>query len=400
MKILVNDFCGHAFTLQLAVELAQRGHDVDYVYFASEPGPKGNFERARSISKTIRIHGPTIDGVYKKDSFLSRRRFDLVYGKELFKLIVSIGPDVVISGNTPTEVQSYVQNGCRKSKAKFVYWMQDFYSVAATKLLKRKLGPIGAVIGRYFAILDRRHLRRSDRIVLITENFRDEALRMSADPKKIDVIENWGVIDEISRHDRDNKWSSERAVQSKFNFLYSGTLGLKHNPELLVLLADDFRETSNVIVASQGASVPYLKARKAELDLQNLYILPLQPFESLPYMLAAGDIVVATIEPDAGSFSVPSKVLSYLCSGRPILLAAPLDNLAAKIVKEANAGCVVAPDDEKGFLEAARWMKAAKALEEMGENGRAYAEKHFNISKIAARFEDVFFKALNEEGKA
>ena len=47
------------------------------------------------------------------------------------------------------------------------------------------------------------------------------------------------------------------------------------------------------------------------------------------------------IEADAGKFAVPSKVPSYMCAGRPILLAAPKENLAARTVARANAGIVV-----------------------------------------------------------
>ena len=75
----------------------------------------------------------------------------------------------------------------------------------------------------------------------------------------------------------------------------------------------------------------------------NLRKYSLQPFERFPEVLASADILVAMIEPDAGDFSVPSKVLSYLCAGRPIVLAAPSSNLAASIVKEAGAGIVVEP---------------------------------------------------------
>jgi hypothetical protein len=41
MKILVHDFAGHPFQVQLSGELARRGHTVLHTYFADIPGPKG-----------------------------------------------------------------------------------------------------------------------------------------------------------------------------------------------------------------------------------------------------------------------------------------------------------------------------------------------------------------------
>ena len=95
-------------------------------------------------------------------------------------------------------------------------------------------------------------------------------------------------------------------------------------------------------------------------------------------MLAtAADVLLATIEPEAGTFAVPSKVLSYLCAGRPILLTAPKENLAARIVERANAGIVVDPADATGFLAAALRLRDEPQLcATMGANGRAYARTH------------------------
>ncbi|WP_454884444.1 glycosyltransferase family 4 protein [Sphingomonas oryzagri] len=394
MKILNHDFCGHPFTLTLSVEFADRGHSVDHVYFASETGPKGDFAAAAAQPRPARMHGLAIDGQYRKDAFLSRRSFDLNYARQLHRLILELKPDVLLSSNCPTEVQDYVMHACRKTGTAFVFWMQDFYSIAATKLLSKKLGVIGRAIGGYWRWLDRKHLRAADWIVLITEDFRDLASSWARNPDKIDVVENWGAIGEIPRRARDNPWARAHGIGDEFHFLYSGTLGLKHNPELLAALAKAISGRGRVTVTSMGASLPYLERRKHELALDNLTLLPLQPFADVPEMLGSADAFVATIEPDAGTFSVPSKVLSYLCAGRPIVLAAPADNLATKIVTRAGAGRVVSPDDEAGFLAAALGLLNASDRGVMGDRGRAYAEEHFDIANVATRFEGIFEKAL------
>ncbi len=392
MKILVHDFCGHAFTLSLAVQLAANGHDVDYVYLASEPGPKGDFDAARAQPNPPRILGLTSIGEYKKGAFVSRRRYDRAAGQELAAMIPQLRPDVVIS-TCPTETQEFVVTACTQHRIPFIYWMQDIYSIAATKLLKRKLGPVGAAIGAYYRHLDRKHVRASDRVVLITEDFREQTVAWGGRNDNIDVIENWGALSEIPRRPHDNHWSRSMGIHDQFNFIYSGTLGLKHNPELLAVLAKEIGSRGNVIVVSQGASVPYLMERKAELGLDNLKILPLQPFHLLPDILGSADAFIATIEPDAGVFSVPSKVLSYLCAGRPILLAVPLSNLAARIVERAGAGRIVAPDDEAGFVKAAIVTLDDPERSAMGDRGRAYAEANFDLGTVTARFEQCFARA-------
>jgi glycosyltransferase involved in cell wall biosynthesis len=119
-------------------------------------------------------------------------------------------------------------------------------------------------------------------------------------------------------------------------------------------------------------------------------LLPIQPAQYLADVLATADVLLATIEPDAGTFAVPSKVLSYLCAGRPILLAAPKENLAARIVERTNAGMVVDPADATGFMAAAKRLRDDPQLSaKLGANGRAYAERMFDMRQITDKFERV-----------
>ena len=111
--------------------------------------------------------------------------------------------------------------------------------------------------------------------------------------------------------------------------------------------------------------------------------------QQLANLLATADVLIATIEPEASAFAVPSKVLSYLCAGRPILMASGY-NLAAQIVRQTKAGIIVHPDDSVGFVNAATYLRAhPDECAEMGANGRAYAEQTFDIARITGRFEAV-----------
>jgi glycosyltransferase involved in cell wall biosynthesis len=85
---------------------------------------------------------------------------------------------------------------------------------------------------------------------------------------------------------------------------------------------------------------------------------------------------------------VPSKILSYLCAGRPVLAAMTPTNTAARILDQrAHAGLVVGPDDDHAFGAAAlRLAKDPVLREELGRNGRAYAEAHFSTDQVLDRF--------------
>jgi glycosyltransferase involved in cell wall biosynthesis len=122
-----------------------------------------------------------------------------------------------------------------------------------------------------------------------------------------------------------------------------------------------------------------------------LRCFPPQPFEQLAEVLGSADVLVAVLEADAGAFSVPSKILSYMCAGRAILGAIPRQNLAAQLITDHHAGIVVDPNDVAGFCRAAeKMLESPQERATYGEAARRYAENNFDLDRIADRFEQLF----------
>lgn len=396
LTILVHDFAGHPFQAELSRELARRGHRVIHAWFAGDSGPKGRMARISEDPKGISFLPIGAGIIYSKTDFRQRRSGDIAYGHALAAQIAALKPDVVISGNTPTEAQERIVAACRSADVPFIYWCQDFYSIAVSRLLERKLPGPGHLVGAYYRFLERRQMRRAAKVLHITDSFCAQTDAWGIARDRIAVIPNWGAIDEIAVLGRDTDWARDQGLTPGTRYLYSGTLALKHNPELLAQLAQAAGPGEEVVVVSAGVGADHLQARVAAGDLARLRSLALQPFEVFDQVLGAGDVLLAVIEREAGAFSVPSKILSYLCAGRPIVLAAPRDNLAAQLLIQTGAGRVVEPEDAAGFVAAAlAFRDDPKAAAQAGAAGRAYAEQHFVLSHVAARFEALFRDATD-----
>ena len=191
---------------------------------------------------------------------------------------------------------------------------------------------------------------------------------------------------------KDNPGARQHGLHDKFVFLYSGTIGMKHNPAMLLELARKYAADPEVriVVVSEGIGSDWLRIQAAAERLTNLVLLPYQPFADLPAVLATGDVLTCILEADAGMFSVPSKTLSYLCAERPLLLAVPEGNLAARITGRQNAGLIVGPEDIAGFAAAAGKLRESPELRsELARNARAYAEETFPIARTARIFESL-----------
>jgi glycosyltransferase involved in cell wall biosynthesis len=390
MRILIHDYSGHPFQVQLSRELANRGYEVLHVYSKSFLTPRGRLNKAMDDPDKFQIKGIGLSEPFAKYSFIKRYRQEIEYAKLLNKEIELYKPDVIIASNTPIVALKIVLNFSKKSGIKFIFWLQDIYSVAMKRFITQRIPIFGHLISQYFILLERKLLLNSDRIVLITDDFYNILTDWNINQEKCVVIHNWAPLDEMQVYPRDNDWARKNNLHKKFCFMYSGTLGFKHNPELLLKLAESLNEDSNavVVVISEGPGATWLKTMKQKMFLDNLIIMDFQPFDILSQVLASADVLLAILEPDAGVYSVPSKVLTYHCVGRPLLLAVPHANLAAQIVMSYKTGLVVSPDDVDGFLDAGKkLMKNMKLREILANNARKYAEERFDIKKITDRFE-------------
>jgi glycosyltransferase involved in cell wall biosynthesis len=91
---------------------------------------------------------------------------------------------------------------------------------------------------------------------------------------------------------------------------------------------------------------------------------------------------------------VPSKILNYLCAGRPVLAVLPDDNAIASMVRTADAGIITPPGDHGAAATALKQLLTDPALRRrLGRNGRQYAQQSFDIAEIADRFEDLLRSA-------
>ena len=397
MRIAIHDYAGHPFQFGLSRRLAACGHEVRHFFFAGDSGPKGDARVAPDDPPTFSIEPIAISGNYSKGDLFDRRSKDRNYGKIASRKIMAFRPDVVLSGNTPTEAQDLILRAARRRQVPFVFWMQDFYSLAITRLLGGRWFGLGALIAAYYRRLERRQLRASAGVVLVSDTFQDGLAQLGIRQVPVAVIPNWGALSEIPVREKQNPWAKANAAASRFVVLYSGTLGLKHDPQILLRLADRLVDLTDlqIIVAAEGLGATALREALETQPRPNLLMKPLQSVADFPDMLGSADVLLAVLERDAHAFSVPSKVLSYLCAGRPVLLSAPAGNLASLTVAASNAGFVVEPGDVRALEERIRFLlDHPDQRQALGAAARRFAEQTFDLDTVAARFETVLEAAV------
>ena len=400
MRVILHDFSGHPFQAELSRKLAEGGHTVDHVFAPQYVSGKGHLEVQPGDSPSLSFTGIELDLPFQKYAPLARLRFERSYAREWIARLKAARPEVVVACNLPLVSMYLFARYARRAKLPYVMWHQDIYSSGLGDELRRKLPrPLARIGARVFERMEAYCARHARHVVAIGEAFREVYPGWKVDPGRVSVIPNWAPLDKVFPVERDNPASSRLFGDAEsLRLVYAGTIGRKHNPQLLVELLRDAIDNdiaASMVVISQGEAADDLAAIAADEQLP-LTVLPFQPADDLPYVLGSADVLVALLEPDATKFSIPSKVLSYMAAGRPILGLMPADNPAALDIQESG-GFVVDPS-EVGAKSATAWLSELgtnpELIGEIGRRTRTIAEQKFDVDEVARKFDAIFTDAV------
>ncbi len=189
----------------------------------------------------------------------------------------------------------------------------------------------------------------------------------------------------------------ERAWTDRFLVVHSGNMGIKQGLEVVLEAAREAAGNPEILylLVGDGAARPGLEERARAMGLRNLVFLPLLPREKFHRLLAASDLCLVTQKREVGDIVFPSKVMTLLAAGRPLVVSVGPGSEVARVAEESGAGVSVPPEDGKALAEAvvALWRDPERRRR-MGIAGRDYAEARWSREAALSTME----RALEELG--
>jgi colanic acid biosynthesis glycosyl transferase WcaI len=282
-----------------------------------------------------------------------------------------------------------------------LYYIKDVYPEAAEKAgVLRENG----WLARLFRAWDAQLCRSCARVVVISESMRDLlASSRTVSSAHFAVIQDWKDPAEFQTYPIADSWRQEQNIAAgTFVAMFGGTMGLVSGADILVDTADLLRDRTDLqlLCVGEGVRKAAMLEEAGRRGLDNLRFLPFQPAERVPEVQAAANITLLTIQPGYTDASFPSKLVSYLAAGRPILCSAPPDSGACRLVLEAEAGIVVRPGDAPALAAAIiRLAENPEACTRMGVNARRYFETHFTLDRAHQQFR-ALLAAVSPNAKA
>lgn len=207
------------------------------------------------------------------------------------------------------------------------------------------------------------------------------------------IIPNFVDITTFKPTPLNNSYREEFDLVGKRVVMYSGNVGFSQSIELLADAAREMRDVEDLVFVVNGGGSAIGEVRKRAEGLDNFRMIPYQPVERVPEVLAAADIHVIPLRQGLAWSSVPSKLYKILAVERPVIASVDEGTEVGRVVVEAGAGHAVPPDDPAPLIASLReLLESEERREAMGKSGRRWVEQWTTPARAAAQYQDLFVK--------
>ncbi len=251
---------------------------------------------------------------------------------------------------------------------------------------------------RLFSGLEKFAYRSASTISVIADGFVENLLSKGVDRKKIVQVPNWVDVNFVRPLPKENNsFRKTYNLEGKFVVLYSGNIALTQGLETVIKAAAALKDIPDIafVIVGEEKGLERLKHDCHRCGADNVLLVPFQPREQLPQMLAAADVSLVVQKKNVVGFNMPSKIQVILASGRAIVASVPKNGTAAKAISKSGGGVIVPPEEPqalaKGILDL---YQNPEKCHKLGVRSRKFAVEQYAFEQALNNYESVFYCAI------
>jgi colanic acid biosynthesis glycosyl transferase WcaI len=296
-------------------------------------------------------------------------------------------PDVAVAVSPSFLGLFPVLASARVRRFPWVLWLEDILpDAAATTGLMRE----GLAL-RTAQRLEGYVYRSADRIVVISNAFRENLLAKGVPPWKVTHIYN-PYTRGLTGREADHNGAQPSRI------LYMGNMGYSQNLPALVRAFEHspaLGDEARLILAGTGEL-----ALEAAAEIRSMRVeMPGLLLDELEEEMQRATIGLVPQRPDVDEFNLPSKLMNLMSRGVPVLASVNPNSEIARIVGESGAGWVVDAADPDAFPRTISDILPDQAeLDRRGAAGLEFARRNFSPEAVATRFEEVLYDVTSSGG--
>jgi colanic acid biosynthesis glycosyl transferase WcaI len=288
----------------------------------------------------------------------------------------------------------------------FVFDVMDLQPDAAVELGMMKGQRLIDALYR----IERLAYRRAALVATITEGMRQRIIEKLSPEKGIDPAKvvlfppraDSGLYTLRERCDGE-AFRQRYGLQGKLIVSHSGNMGVKQGLEVILEAAARSRQRPDLhyLFVGDGAMRPQLEEQARVRQLGNVQILPLLPADEFQQMLAATDIALITQQRIVSNIVFPSKTVTLLCAGCPVIASVNSESEVARAVQRSGAGVVVEPENADALFAAIDQLsRSPETLSRMSVKARQYASETWDERRTLPRMEEKLSQCVERWKKS
>ena len=378
----------------LAFEWVKRGYDVTVI--TGIPNyPKGRFfsgygwlRKNREVIQGVKVIRLPILPRRKGLIFLSLNYLSFLVSGFFWALFTRLQSDVVFINEVSPMTQALPGLWfAKRRKTPSILYVQDLWP----ENVKATLQSDDSLLTRYLARLTKRIFEKTDTILTTSKSFVDNIVARGISKDK---VRYW------PQYAEDFYQPLPKEAHSATRIMFTGNIGQAQGLDLLVEVAKEIPENSNIIfvLVGEGRNKESLVTSIRENNIQHRFeFIDAVPPTEVPKLLATSDAgYIGFNQNTIFEMTIPAKLQSYLACGMPVIASASGE--VESIVRENKLGFVSAPGDAKGLLQnITTFSKLSKEEKEvMSNNAKIYQEKHFAKQQLLDEM-DVILKESKHE---
>lgn len=298
------------------------------------------------------------------------------FGDKKFDLVVYPTPPITLA-----PVVKYIK---KRDRARTYLILRDIFPQNA-----KDLGMIKSeLVFKYFRKKEQQLYDISDRIGCMSQGNIDYVLKHNNVPKeKLEILYNWKKPSNLPSIDKEEVKKSY-GLEGKFVAFFGGNIGYAQELEFLIELAECYKTRDDIVflIVGKGVMKPKIENLVKEKQLQNVRFIDYLLRDEYEKLLRAADVGLINLSRKFTIPNIPSKAVSYMEAGIPILAATDKNTDFGKMIEDIGAGLWCETGDIQKYKENLEKLLTDTALRErIRERSTAFMKDNMTVACASQR---------------
>jgi glycosyltransferase involved in cell wall biosynthesis len=340
------------------------------------------------------FHGIVVKHVFQKkfkSSFLRLLGFVYWHIVSFFIGLFEKNVDIILSPSPPLTIGIINIWLGKFKKSKIVYNVQEIHP--GSLITERSL--FSSLIIKILKMIASYVYNKSDMVITIDQIFAETIMHDFKDKSKLKIIPNF-VNTNLYKPLSKNEINIDRELfpqNDSLKLLYAGNIGRAQDWNSLIEVAKELEDFEiDFFIIGEGCMKDFLQEEISKNRLKKLHVLPYQPREKMPELIAYSDIQFIFMTSPMDEDGLPSKIYTIMACERPLLVCASSNTPIINFLQDKNCAFLVTEKDLNHKIKLIKKFILTidkKTLKQMGQNGLKEIKSKYSKSIVTKQYIDL-----------